>query len=35
MIKAVLYLAFGAAYIYVTFGLSVVLGSFIRYHENA
>lgn len=35
MIKTALYLSIGAAYIFVTFGLSIVLGSFIRYHENA
>ena len=35
MLKAALFLCIAAAYIFVTFGMSVMLGSFIRYYENA
>ena len=35
MIKTALVLCLGAAYLFATFGFSMVLGSFIRYHENA
>lgn len=35
MIKTALFLCLAAAYVFVTFGMSIVLGAFIRYYENA
>ena len=35
MIKTALFLCIAAAYVCVTFGMSIILGAFIRYYENA
>lgn len=35
MIKAALCLCIAAAYVLAMFGMSIILGAFIRYYENA
>ena len=35
MLKAALYLCIAAAYVFATFGMSIILGAFIHYYENA
>lgn len=35
MIKAALFLSIAAAYVFASFSMSIILGAFIRYYENA